>query len=186
MKPPEIRRRLRESGRTQESLARHLGISKDSASRLVAGHRNMRLEELDKIQDFFGDTEPRHPEFVQIPVYGYVAAGGTDRIALASDHVLERIEVPYGLTRGETIAIRVAGDSMEPRLYSGELVIVELGVPPNRGGDCVVEMKDGTALVKQYQGIRDGYAFLRQLNPDQEVRLPLTQVKAIHAVKYRR
>lgn len=186
MKPPEIRRRLRETGRTQAALARHLGKSKDSVSRLLSGYRNMDVDELHAIQDFFGESEPAHPDYVQIPVYGYAAAGGTDRVAIANDQVLERIEVPYGLTRGETIAIRVAGDSMEPRLYSGELVIVELGVPPNRGGDCVVEMKDGTALVKQYQGIRDHYAFLRQLNPDQEVRLPLTQVKAIHAVKYRR
>lgn len=186
MKPPEIRRRLRESGRSQTALAKHLGKSKDSVSRLVNGVRSMDVEELQAIQNFFGEAEPKHPDFVQIPVYGYAGAAGPDRVVIASDQVLEHIEVPYGLTRGETIAIRVAGDSMEPRLYSGELVIVELGVPPSRGGDCVVELKDGTALVKQYQGIRDQYAFLRQLNPDQEVRLPLTQVKAIHAVKYRR
>jgi len=186
MKPPEIRKRLTETGRTQAALARHLGKSKDSVSRLLAGQRNMDVEELTQIQSFFGDAQPRPPEFVQIPVYGYAAAGGGDRVAMASDQVLDRIEVPAGLTRGQTIAIRVAGDSMEPRLYSGELVIVELGVPPNRGGDCVVEMRDGSALVKQYQGAKDGFVFLFQHNPEQEVRVPMIDVRAIHAVKYRR
>lgn len=186
MKPHEIRDRLAETGRTQAALARHLNKSKDSVSRLVSGHRKLEADEADAIKAFFGDGQDNTPVFQQIPVYGYAAAGGDDRVAVASDQVLDRIEVPVGLSRGEIIAVRVAGDSMEPRLYSGELVIVGLGVPPNRNGDCVVELKDGSALVKQYRGQRDGYAFLFQYNPEKEVRVPLTQVKGMHAVLYRR
>jgi len=186
MKPPEIRKRLAETGRTSASLARHLGKSKDSVSRLLNEQRAMDVEEHEKIVSFFGDDHVAAPAFVQIPVYGYAAAGGGDRIALAEDRVLDNIEVPAGMAKGQTIAIRIAGDSMEPRLFSGELVIVELGIPPSRNRDCVVEMKDGTALVKEYRGMRDGQAFLFQYNPAEEVRLAVTQIKALHAVKYRR
>ena len=185
MKPPEIRRRLAETGRTSAALARHLGKSKDSVSRLLNEARAMDVEEHQRIVEFFGDDEPKAPEFVQIPVFGYAAAGGGDRVAIASDRELDRIEIPAALAKGQTIGIRVAGDSMEPRLFSGELVIVELGVPPMRNRDCVVEMKDGTALVKEYRGMRDGVAFLYQYNPAEEVRLDVIQVKAIHAVKLR-
>jgi phage repressor protein C with HTH and peptisase S24 domain len=107
-------------------------------------------------------------------------------VAIATDQVLDRIEIPAGLTRGEAFAIRVSGDSMEPRLYSGELVIVGKGVPPQKNGDCVVELRDGSALVKQYRSQKDGVVFLHQLNPDQELRLDAAKVRAIHAVLYRR
>jgi phage repressor protein C with HTH and peptisase S24 domain len=186
MKPPEIRARLKETGRTQMALGRAIGKSKDSVSRLLAGERSMDVEEADKIRSFFGAEQDAGPQFQQIPVFGYAAAGGGDRISIASDQVLDRIEVPLGLSRGDAIAIRVMGDSMEPRLYSGELVIVGLGVPPMRNGDCVVEMRDGSAIVKQYKGQRDGAVFLAQLNPGEEVRIDASKVKAIHAVLYRR
>lgn len=186
MKPPEIRARLKDTGRTQAALGRAIGKSKDSVSRLLTGQRSLEVDEADAIRAFFGEDQSPGPTFVQIPVYGYAAAGGDDRVALASDQVLDRIEIPAGLTRGEAFAIRVSGDSMEPRLYSGELVIVGRGVAPQKNGDCVVEMKDGSALVKQYRSQRDGVVFLHQLNPDQEIRLDATKVRTIHAVLYRR
>lgn len=186
MKPPEIRARLKDTGRTQAALARHIGKSKDSVSRLLTGQRTLEVDEAEAIRGFFGEDQPVGPIYTQIPVYGYAAAGGDDRVALASDQVLDRIEIPAGLTRGEAFAIRVSGDSMEPRLYSGELVIVGKGIPPQKNGDCVVEMKDGSALVKQYRSQKDGVVFLHQLNPDQELRLDAVKVRAIHAVLYRR
>jgi SOS-response transcriptional repressor LexA len=186
MKPPEIRARLKETGRSQAALGRAIGKSKDSVSRLLAGQRSLDVEEAEAIRSFFGEDQPAGPVYVQIPVYGYAAAGGSDRVALASDQVLDRIEIPAGLTRGEAFAIRVSGDSMEPRLYSGELVIVGRGVPPQKNGDCVVEMRDGSALVKQYRSQRDNVVFLHQLNPDEEIKVDATKVRAIHAVLYRR
>lgn len=186
MKPPEIRSRLKSSGHTQTALAAHLGKSKDSVSRLVAGKRSMDLEELAQIKEFLGDDQPMAPTTKQIPVYGYAGAGGDDRVVIASDQVLEYIEIPAGMVRGDAIAIRVAGESMYPRLFSGEMVIVELNVPPIRNKDAVIELKDGSALVKEYRGQKDGVVFLFQYNPEREVRVPLIDVVAMHAVKYRR
>ncbi len=186
MKPTEIRERLQQTGRSQIALGRAIGKSKDSVSRLLKGERGIDVEEAAQIRAFFDGSAALEPAFQQIPVFGFAAAGGEDRISLASDHILDRIEVPVGLVRGDVMAVRVAGDSMEPRLFSGETVIVGRGVKPSRFGDCIVEMKDGSALVKQYRGQRDGYHFLFQYNPEQELRLPSTQVRAVHAVLYRR
>ncbi len=186
MKPSDIRAKLEQTGRTQAALARHLGKSKDSVSRLLLDSRALRAEEAEQIKAFFAESgEASEPQFIQIPVYGYAAAG-TDRIAIADDRVLDRIEVPLGLARGEIMAIRVAGDSMEPRLNSGEIVIVGKDAPPAKNGDCVVEMRDGTALVKQYRGQRDGQVFLWQYNPEREFGVDASKVKHIHAVLYRR
>lgn len=184
--PSEIKSRLRSTGRNQAALGRHIGVSKDSISRLMKGERKVSAEEAIKIKAFFADDPAATPPVDMLDVYGYAQAGGEDHIGMASDQVIDRIEVPAGLVRGQAIGIRVAGDSMEPRLYSGETVIVGLNVPPERDRDCVVELKDGTGMVKQYKGRRDGQIFLHQYNPDRELRIDATRVKAIHAVLYRR
>ena len=160
---------------------RHLGLSRDSMSRLMNDRRRITAEEAEQIRDFFAADETAGPKFVTIPVFGYAAAGGEDRVAIANDRELERIEVPAGLTRGEAFGIRVAGDSMEPRLFSGEIVIVDRGVKPAKYGDCVVELNDDTALVKQYVSQRDGWLFLHQFNPDESVKVEASRIRALHA-----
>ena len=187
MKGSDIKSRLEKSGKRQTALAGHLGRSVHAISRLVNSERELMPSEIALVDAFFNDNSaPSEPATVRVPVYGYAAASDGDRVALGSDQILDHIELPAGFARGEVMAIRVAGDSMEPRLFSGETVIVSLNVTPARFGDCVVELKDGTGLIKQYRGRRDGYVFLHQYNPEQEVRLREDQIKAIHAVQFRR
>lgn len=180
MKPPEIRKRLDETGRSQISLAKHLGKSKDSVSRLLKGERDLKADELAAIRTFFGDDKPAAPTHIRLPVFGYAAAGGTDRVALASDQILDYIELPAGFIRGEAFAVQVAGGSMYPRLFDGERVIAERDVPPIRNKEVVVELTDGTGLVKEYRGQKDGFLFLWQYNPEEEVRIPITKVRRMH------
>lgn len=186
MKGTDVRSRLDRAGRSQSSLARHLNKTVHAVGRLVRSERELTPSEAAQIEAFFGDAAPAAPAIERIPVYGYVAGGGLDHIALGSDQVLDYLEVPAGLTRGNPIALRVAGDSMEPRLFSGETVIVGVGVAPARNGDCVVEYRDGSAVVKQYRGQRDGKVFLYQYNPEREFPVEASSVKAVHAVLFRR
>jgi phage repressor protein C with HTH and peptisase S24 domain len=187
MKPSEIRANLHRKGVTQSALGEAVGLSKDAMSRLMNEQRKITADEAARIDAFFRSLAVQvEPTTQKVPVFGYAAAGGEDRIAMASDHVLEEIEIPSGLTRGPVIGIRVSGDSMAPRLFSGELVIVGVGVPPARDRDCVVEFRDGTAIVKEYKGQRDGWVFLRQYNPDSEVKVNSADVKSVHAVLLRR
>lgn len=181
VKPPDIKRRLRETGRTQLGLARHLGISKDSVGRLVNGMRGMSVDEAEAIRTFFADDGPQEPAWVRVPVFGYAGAGGEDRVALAGDQVLDYVELPAGLARSDAFAVRVVGESMYPRLFSGETVIAERGVPPVRNREVVVELTDGTGLVKEYRGMKDGQVFLWQYNPEKEVRIPITRVRRMHS-----
>lgn len=181
MKPPEIRSRLKATGRSARALADYVGVSKDSMSRLLNEQRTMGVEEAERIKSFFGDDRPEPPEYIRLPVFGYAAAGGQDRVAMASDQVLDYVEIPPGLVRGDAFGVRVAGESMYPRLFSGETVIAERNVPPVRNREVVVELTDGTGLVKEYRGMRDGVLFLFQYAPEEEVRVPLTKVRAMHA-----
>lgn len=186
MRGTDIKTRLERDGRSQSALARHLDKTVHAVGRLLKNPRELTPSEVAQIEDFFGPSVPTGPVIERIPVYGYVAAGGVERIAMSSEHVLDYLEVPAGLTRGRPVALRVAGDSMEPRLFSGETVIVGIGVAPARYGDCVVEYRDGTGIIKQYRGQRDGKVYLYQYNPEREFPIEGAQVKAVHAVLFRR
>lgn len=186
MTPVNIQTRLEQSGKTQRELAQFLKRSKDSVSRLVNSKRQISADEAQKIEEFFAPHLVSAPLFRSIDVFGYTPQNLPDRVAISSDRVFDHIEVPEGLVRGDMIAVRVPGDTMEPRLYSGEIVIVARDVPPSRNSDCLIEFLDGTAIVKQYRGQRDGVIFLWQYNPEQEIRLTSTSIKSVSAVTYRR
>lgn len=179
MKAPEIRARLKDSGRSQAALARAIGKSKDSVSRLLNNARGMDVDEAEKIDAFFGVGVAAQPAYLRLPVFGYAAAGGEDRVALADDQVLDHVEIPRGLVRGEAFGVRVAGESMYPRLQSGETVIAERGVAPIRNKEVLVELRDGSGLVKEYRGQKDGFLFLWQYNPEREVRIELSKVRTM-------
>ncbi|PIB96491.1 S24 family peptidase [Caulobacter sp. X] len=196
----DLPQRLERAGFNQAALARFMGLDPASLSKTIKGQRQLKAHEWAKIEEFFasnggGETEGsvtamaprRRTPQSRIPVYGYAATGDDDRIAFAAGQVVDWLDPPPTWNgTGDLIAIRVLGDSMEPRLFTGEMVLAQVGLPPARDRDCIVEFLDGTALVKTYQGQKDGHVFLRQFNPDKQVALQATQVKALHAIIWRR
>jgi phage repressor protein C with HTH and peptisase S24 domain len=186
----DLKRRLQIAGRTQEELAAALRISSHSASRLVLGKRKMSAAESDAIDTWLADADTKTPSVKgsgRIPLYGYAQGANSDRVAFTSDRALDWVDPPpFSSISGPMAVLRISGDSMEPRLFAGEEVVVALDLSPARGRDCVIEFADGTAAVKQYERSRDGFIFARQYNPDKEVRFPASEVKAVHAVIWRR
>lgn len=187
MRGVDVREKLKRSGRTKTALAEHFGRKIDYATRLMA-KSELLPSEADAVEAFFHGAAAAAggPAPLRVPVYGYASAANGDHISLAEGRVLDEIELPSGMVRGDVMAIRVVGDSMEPRMFSGELVIVAKDVAPARYGDCVVELMDGSALVKQYRGRRDGKVWLYQFNPEREFAIDAVEVRTIHAVAWRR
>ncbi|SFK42082.1 helix-turn-helix domain-containing protein [Caulobacter sp. UNC279MFTsu5.1] len=198
MEIPEIPARLRSMKRSQSDLARHLGIDPSSLTKTLKGERRLKADELIKIEQFFGEKVDREATVEalssrrstaprRIPVYGYAAAGGQERVAINAGQVIDWVDAPplwNGL--GDLIVVRIIGDSMEPRYFAGEAVVVHIGLPPGRGQDCLIEFNDGSGVIKNYRGQRDGQVFTWQYNPpkgqENELRFDGASVKAIHAV----
>ncbi|MGH8336028.1 MAG: S24 family peptidase [Gammaproteobacteria bacterium] len=192
MKLSDVRPRLRATHRSQADLARHLALDPSSLVKVLAGTRRVTPMEASQIEEFFGErlevgalaphrrerTAPRG-----IPVYGYAAAGNNDRIAYADDRVLDYLDPPpFWSGAGDLIYVRLVGDSMEPRYFSGEIVPVRIDWPPAKGQDCLIVFKDGTAVVKTFMGRRDGKVFALQYNERQEIPFEATAVESIHTV----
>lgn len=192
----DIPERLARMGRKQRDLADHLQVDPSTVSKLIKGSRGLQISEVRAIEAFFGETldieagSARMRPSVgggrpsMVPVYGYTAAGAEDRIALAQDQVLEwREPPPYWNGAGDLFYVRVIGESMAPRYFSGEIVPVRRNVTPGRDDDCVVELLNGTALLKVFVSRSDRQLRLRQYNPPQDVEpIPRSDVRAVHTV----
>lgn len=189
MSATDWRARLRAVGRSETELATRINKSKSSVSRIMTGERkDLRQGEIEAIEAALAEFEgrPARPPGL-IPLLGYAAAASPDRISWNIDRPLDWVEAPpIRESSTEILAIRVSGDSMEPRLFAGETIYCGLNLSPARGGDAVIEFNDDTAVVKSYFGRRDGVIFTRQYNPEGELKFEETKVRALHAVLWRR
>lgn len=101
----------------------------------------------------------------RVRVYGMAQAKGiTDwhgDIVPDDEHELDTVEAPDDNRR--YVAFKVEGDSMEPRIHDGDIVIADLDLEP-QPGHIVVAKWDDTIMCKRYR--RYGrQVVLESLNP---------------------
>ena len=94
------------------------------------------------------------PQGLQIPVLGTVAAG----IPISAvEDILDYEEVPQSWeSQGEFFGLRIKGDSMEPRMESGDVVIVKQQSDANSGDTVIVLVNGDDATCKRLQKTDNG------------------------------
>lgn len=122
----------------------------------------------------------------KLRVFGYAATSDGDRIAVADDRILDYLELPPGLDLDpeEYFVVLPVGSSMEPRVFAGEPQVVRKGYPPARGKKVLIEFNDGTAVIKDYRGQRDGKVFAEQWNPARLVDYDASSIRALHLIQF--
>ncbi len=123
----------------------------------------------------------------KIPVYGQ-AVGGIDGEFVMNGDRLEDVFAPPSLSSvAEAYAVYVAGESMEPRYFDGEIVFVN-PVKRVRRGDFVVaqiqaeEHGPKLAYVKRFVRWNSQVLVLSQYNPEKELHFAAEQVVSVHLV----
>jgi phage repressor protein C with HTH and peptisase S24 domain len=154
--------RLRQLGKTQRGLAKHMGLDPSRITEILNQTRGIKIEEAVEMADYLetslDDLVTRLGSAMADAgrasslVVGYVGAGET--VFSIDDHAkgsgLYKIEAPQG--EGGGVCVVVRGSSMAPRFKDGE----HLGYSRDEGLDlskcygreCVVQTKDGRQLVK--------------------------------------
>jgi phage repressor protein C with HTH and peptisase S24 domain len=80
-------------------------------------------------------------------------------------------------------AVECRGDSMQPRVRHGEIVVVEPGTAYAPGEDVIVISKDGRKMLKRFGYKRAGRIYLDSVNADHpQFSIDEAQVEAIHYV----
>lgn len=155
-------------GLSQSDLAKKLGVSTSTISMYEVGKREPDFETEEKIADFFNtdlnilrgrDAERIcSPGAVIIPVLGRVAAG----IPLtAAEYIIDTEEISQAMAAdGEYFGLQVKGDSMEPKISNGDVVIVRKQSDAD-DGDLVIALVNGDdAVVKRLKKYKDGIALI--------------------------
>jgi phage repressor protein C with HTH and peptisase S24 domain len=203
---------LERAGHTQADLARHLGLPPSAVSRMLRGERNMKLLEAVQTAQFLGvsqeevlrragDTDAPPPEparrgrppraatglgpaprYDTMPIKS-AGRGGNDQRMFLEDGPIGYTARPANLAGvRDAYAIYMVGDSMEPRYMQGWLLHVNPFKPPIRGRDVVVYKPDQSVLIKQFVGWSGDTLVLRQLNPEETLRIPRGEVTECHLI----
>lgn len=134
----------------------------------IASAMNIELEDLLKIMDreqkvtLVNKKEPAHKKGISIPVLGRVAAGIPME---AIENIIDTEEISEEMAaKGEFFGLQIHGQSMEPRMVEGDVVIV-MKQEDAETGDIVIATVNGTdATCKRLKKYRDGIELI-PINP---------------------
>lgn len=149
---------------TQAELAAKLSVNQTTVSCWETGKATPPPEMLMTLAQFFGVTvdylmgnapaKPEKKKGVQIPVLGEVRAGYPME---AVENIIDYEEIDEETARrGEFFALRIKGDSMEPKFSEGDVVIVRKQETAD-SGDIVVALVNGdSATIKKLKRHQNG------------------------------
>ncbi len=161
------------------SISAKLGLTPATISRYANGKMTPKIPTLYSIADILKvnplwlmglDVEKRESKkqrSVQIPVFGSVRAG----IPMdAVEYIMDYEEISEDMARqGEFFALQIKGDSMEPRIKEGDVVIVRKQPDIESGKIAIVLVNGDEVTIKKVQKF-DGGINLIPNNPAYEVR----------------
>lgn len=149
----------------QKEVADAIGAKPTTFNMWCKGQAMPRSGMIQALADYFGilkgdlvdkkDFNSTRVTGVKIPVLGYVAAG----IPIdAIEYIIDYEEIPEAMARtGEYFALQIKGNSMEPRICNGDIVIVKKQSVVNSGDIAVVLINGDEAtckkIIKNTEGI---------------------------------
>lgn len=167
-------------GLTQDELSKQLNISRSTIGMYEKGAREPDFETLELIADYFNvDTDyllGRTVKTTYIPssalrkgvsinVLGRVAAG----ISIdAIEEVIDTEEITEEMAKtGEFFGLKIKGNSMEPRIYENDVVIVRQQNDAESGDVVIATINGDEATCKRLRKYRDGIELISN-NPSYE------------------
>ncbi|HSI83583.1 MAG: LexA family protein [Candidatus Methylacidiphilales bacterium] len=131
-------------GLTQEALAKQLDINRSYYSLVESGRKIPSRELVIRMEALMGVDAPTH-YMRSVPLLSWAQAGQ----AVAFESIPEWAEaVPTDLKDDRSFAVRLVGDSMEPRLYEGDIAILTPSIPSTNGDIVVANLKEEGVLCK--------------------------------------
>ncbi len=185
MKSIEVAKRIEkiaeEKGISGAELARRVGTDRSTITRYYKGIRKISMEELPKfaevlevdvIELLFGseikNISTISDEKIAIPVLGKIACGEP---ILAKENIESYIYKPVdSLPSGEVFALQAKGDSMEPTIPDGAIVLLR-AQPEVENGEIAAVLVNGDeeATLKRIRK-DNGFIWLVPDNPKHELK----------------
>ena len=168
-----LKKRRNELGLTLEYVGNKVGVGKSTVRKWETGDiANMGRDKISLLADalnvsplYIMGLDPvdifDEPQ-VTIQVLGRVAAGAPIE---AIEEVIGQIEIPESLARtGDFFGLRIAGDSMEPKISNGDTVLIRKQPDVDSGQIAVVMVNGDDATCKKIVKHENGISLVA-LNP---------------------
>ena len=165
---------------TQTELCKKTGIPKSAMSQYIKGNFEPKQDRIYLIAKALNISEawlmgydvPMQREerakksAVKIPVLGLVRAG----IPMdAVEHIIDYEEISEEMARqGEFFALQIKGDSMEPKISEGDVVIVRKQPDVENGEIAIILVNGDEATIKKVQKFNGGINLIPS-NPSYDV-----------------
>lgn len=177
--------RRKELGLTLEEIGTACGVSKSTVKKWESGYiSNMKRDKIAQLAkvlnipptrliDSDDDSEPSnisdiYTDLYRIPLFESASAGfGVTANSDIIDYIPLYIKNPA--EAAQTIAIKVKGDSMYPKIEDGDIIIVRKQDSVDSGSIAVVLIDGDDGLVKRVKYGRD-WIDLESINPEYKTR----------------
>lgn len=148
----------------QADLAKAISVSQSALSGYETGKYEADTDTYRRLSDFFGVTidyllgvdsaSPERPGYIRIPVLGRVAAG----IPIdAIENIIAWEDISAAAAGdGEYFGLQIKGQSMEPKISDGDIVIVRRQPDVDSGDIAVVLVNGDDATVKKVKKTPQG------------------------------
>ncbi len=147
----------------RREFAKALGVPYSSLTDWINGNTYPRIDKIQRMADYFhiekSDlVEPRNSskktESIRIPVLGRIAAG----IPLEMiEDIVDWEEVDAETAKqGEIFALKIKGNSMEPRIVDGDVVILHKQDDAESGDIVIATVNGDEATCKRLRKYKDG------------------------------
>lgn len=171
----KIRELRKERNLTMKRLGEIVGVSESTISLYENGKRQPDSDMLKKFAELFNvsidyllenESHRTAKSGVRIPVLGSVVAGIPIE---AVQEILDYEEItPEIASHGEHFALKIKGNSMEPKFSAGDVVIIRKQADVENGEIAVVLVNGNEATIKKIRKGPEGIALI-PLNPQYEV-----------------
>ncbi len=163
---------LREAaGLSQQELAEKVGYKTASAvNKIELGLRDLNQTKIVRFANALNTTTEylmsgeldKKAKGIKIPVLGYVRAG----IPISAvEEILDYEEISEEMSsQGDFFALQIKGDSMEPRMREGDVVIIKQQPTVENGDIAVVLVNGDDATVKKFYRSSSGIKLI-SINP---------------------
>lgn len=170
-----IKELRKQKGLTQMQLADELNVEFSNVSKWELGKNDPSKELIAKMAKLFnvsieyllGISDTTTPDTlptatVKIPLLGNIAAGQPIE---AVENVEDYVYISEDMARrGTYFALKVKGNSMEPRIYEGDIAIIRHQAMVNNGEIAAVKVNGDDVTLKKVEYVKDGVKLIG-LNP---------------------
>lgn len=163
-------------GVNQQEVADYIGVDRSTYTRYERGNTNPDPDTLKKLAEYFSvsvdfllgldDTPNRETKFRWIPLRDGLPAGP---LSETDSFIIGYVEVPSDRYPGmELAAVKVRGDSMEPRIMEGDIVIFRPQNYANNGDTVIVRINGNEYTLKKFKKLDNGIMLIPNNQPKYE------------------